>query len=1643
MPGFKARKALRVHKPSHSSDKSSFVPKSEKSADENIPKLVYRLNGNSNLKEWEEAIIPSLLKLYGHLAELCKTGTYFVPPVIAQPDATTLTKAVDPYGIRMQEYKNDCKRRSEHIEEMRNDRIKMWGEIETHLSKGSMDEIKSHVEYENLKTTWDVLGFWNLIKEVHQSQPGTTSKTDAVVDAQENYWAIHQYYNESTTDYRDRVESAVRRIEVADPGKKPSDSEVAQKFIKKLDPKRYSELMLMCEVDARNGRKKAYPQTFVKAYQLAFNHRTLSNKGKLERADLNFTANGGNVAAVASGDQELTNKQKRNKKRKDKQKQKKLADKGGEKGSQQQETAAAGQHSNPGRKHSKQDNNKSDLKQKWCKICGMSGDHWCQDCPEINNYQQFVQSQGRYSGNSNGRPQNRQQQSQGLPPIQPAAAMPAWQQYQPPPPYYQQPSRYGQPFNNNHYQFGIMATNGPPNYNNRNNYPTNLYSNRGIVGVASSWVSSTIMEQHYAAVAALSANTVMLDNGATCGVFKNALLLSNLRSADRPCTISGIGGQIVSDTIGDFMGMTTVYHHPDALANILSQSTLSDEGHNIEYNHTKQTFYLTPRNKKKMTVAFVRVGGLYCSEATPVKSQATTYTSVASNKLRFTKREVERAEEARRVQRRLGWPDDVKIPQMSTIQNIPVSRRDIIRAKKIWGTSRAILRGKMRRRKPPSISMDDVDWKPNELAQKMSVDVFFIDGDGYLISVLSPLDYVLTTHLPNRDTKSIRAVLNHQLALIAEQEYRISTILCDGEGGVLALYDELREKGYLINPSGAGEHVPIVERKIDTLKGRIRSCLMGLDYQLMFSLLRYLVEYATTMVNLEPCSKREDPTSPWELFHGRKIDYNRHLSIGFGDYAEVKDPRARSNSMQPRSKPCIALLPVLNYQGSWLFLNLRTRRTRVAHQWTELPLADDVIERLNELAASQSKVLRDEMHFRRSYPVDENDNHIEHIDDVDLFDHGDDNVINDIDVDEEQMLEPAEEEEVRDTSDDDSTGTGDTRLRREEQLDMQNPDGAAEFNPFNLMEEATVPAGPVHRYATRSRGEAVTYGPYKEGRNQEYYGLLAEERVYGNMTIEEAINCYGDEARLAVLKEMTQLIRLGVFRFRDWRTLSIAELKSRIPSKTFVKLKYLADGTFDKYKARTVAGGHKQDRSLYSEEETSSPTISLVGLYILASIAAMETRHVITADIGGAYLRAKMRKLVLMLLGREESSVLVSMYPELSKYLDAKGRLTAELTKALYGCIESGRLWYDTFRSKLEANGYICNPCDPCIFNKWHEPQKVQSTVGIHVDDCFISCANLDIAEGVVGWLHEEFEDLNVVRGLTHSYTGMMLDFTSPGQVRITMDGLVTELMQKCNISKSAPTPAKKDLFEDDPDSLPLNENQRQLFHSVVMSCAYIAKRIKPETLVAVSKLASRVNCANEKDWEKLQRLLRYINGTRHMAMCLEMGMYPIQVVASIDSAHAVHGDMRGHTAVALSIGKGTIQAISVKQPINTKSSAETELVAASDGATPAINAQNILIGQSLEVRPLIIHQDNKSTLAMLSNGRAMGPTTRHISIRYFWLTDRINNGEVSVVYVPTDEITADALSKPLQGSQFLKHRATLLNIDYDEADEADKSDEE
>ena len=111
----------------------------------------------------------------------------------------------------------------------------------------------------------------------------------------------------------------------------------------------------------------------------------------------------------------------------------------------------------------------------------------------------------------------------------------------------------------------------------------------------------------------------------------------------------------------------------------------------------------------------------------------------------------------------------------------------------------------------------------------------------------------------------------------------------------------------------------------------------------------------------------------------------------------------------------------------------------------------------------------------------------------------------------------------------------------------------------------------------------------------------------------------------AMLKELTLIHETGTIEGIDYANLTSAQKSRAIRSLLFFKEKYKPDGTFDKLKARLVAGGHMQDRSVYSQSDTSAPTVATEAVMMVAAIAAKEQRHVITVDIGGAFLRGKFK----------------------------------------------------------------------------------------------------------------------------------------------------------------------------------------------------------------------------------------------------------------------------------------------------------------------------------------------------------------------------------------------------------------------------------
>jgi hypothetical protein len=86
---------------------------------------------------------------------------------------------------------------------------------------------------------------------------------------------------------------------------------------------------------------------------------------------------------------------------------------------------------------------------------------------------------------------------------------------------------------------------------------------------------------------------------------------------------------------------------------------------------------------------------------------------------------------------------------------------------------------------------------------------------------------------------------------------------------------------------------------------------------------------------------------------------------------------------------------------------------------------------------------------------------------------------------------------------------------------------------------------------------------------------------------------------------------------------------------------------------------------------------------------------------------------------------------------------------------------------------------------------------------------------------------------------------------------------------------------------------------------------------------------------------------------------------------------------------------------------------------------------QGYGIKSNILYQDNKSAILLKTNGKkGSGKRTPALNIRYFFLMDQVEKGNVTIVYYPTDEIVGDFHTKPLQGDKFRKFQNVILGCD-------------
>jgi hypothetical protein len=169
-----------------------------------------------------------------------------------------------------------------------------------------------------------------------------------------------------------------------------------------------------------------------------------------------------------------------------------------------------------------------------------------------------------------------------------------------------------------------------------------------------------------------------------------------------------------------------------------------------------------------------------------------------------------------------------------------------------------------------------------------------------------------------------------------------------------------------------------------------------------------------------------------------------------------------------------------------------------------------------------------------------------------------------------------------------------------------------------------------------------------------------------------------------------------------------------------------------------------------------------------------------------------------------------------------------KLQKAIYGCLRSALLFYKKLFRDLEDQGFVVNPYDPCVANT--KINGKQFTITWHVADLKLSHVDVKAIDEMKSWLKSIYgEDMRVSRGQKHDYLGMDLDYSVPGEVRVTMvdylKRVITEFPEV--ITGGAASPASEKLFTLRPEEecKPLEEKRAIAFHHCVTQLLFASAR--------------------------------------------------------------------------------------------------------------------------------------------------------------------------------------------------------------------------
>jgi hypothetical protein len=464
-----------------------------------------------------------------------------------------------------------------------------------------------------------------------------------------------------------------------------------------------------------------------------------------------------------------------------------------------------------------------------------------------------------------------------------------------------------------------------------------------------------------------------------------------------------------------------------------------------------------------------------------------------------------------------------------------------------------------------------------------------------------------------------------------------------------------------------------------------------------------------------------------------------------------------------------------------------------------------------------------------------------------------------------------------------------------------------------------------------------------------------------------------------------------------------------------------------KYKARCNIDGSKM---IYGEhyEQTYAPVAGWTAIRLILAMVLLMKWHTVQLDY---------------VLAFPQAPAIRDMYMEIPRGFTLDGvenpkDYVLQVHKNIYGGKDAGRTWYNYLKDKLVKLGFKPSKHDDCVF------YKGSMVYVLYTDDSIIAGPDKTEILKTIELMKQELDI--TIEGTLTDFLGVNIDRRDDGTIKLSQPRLIQQVLDDLRLSdenvatKETPM-ASSTLLSRHPDSRP-HDNAFN-YRSVIGKLHYLVAGSQSEIAYATHQCARFAQEPKAEHAKAVRWIGRYLKGTKNDGTILRPdASKSLEVyvdadfagnwdpkLAGIDrsTARSRHGFYICYAGIPIAFKSSLQQEIAL-------STTESEITGLSYALREAIPIMHLLqemkdygfeINNSQTKVHCEVFEDNSGAVE-IARYHKFRPRTKFLNNKLFHFRTYVTKGDISIHPIKTDDQPADILTKPLNETDFKRHRKRM-----------------